>query len=355
MTSSPSASQWEMLLTQWNDWLGTRTDAMLSLEDRVRSAGTAEDRSDLAAAFVARKSVADRLQEVDDLAKHDREQAVALANQPLVDSLGGTVGKNLNDAADLVDAIVQRVEQHVSSVEQRAANDVATAAAADRDLVVAERLAATLGSHMQRAAQLRGALSAGNKLGDVAAQAAALRHELENADGDRQQLFERWAGLSGRVRSLGETEKSVRELAQRCRDKIVDAPNLAVPSVAAVGDLVGVDSLTAMAWAAARATMVPVLTKVDRIDAALTEARRRFQRPLDERDGLRGLLQSFRDKAATHGFGEDADVEPKYRHAQAVLWAAPCDLDEARRLVDSYVAAVNGRDRSTTSPREDAR
>ncbi len=355
MTSSPSGAQWETLLTQWNDWLGTRTDMMLSLEDRVRSAGTAADRADLAAAFVARKAIADRLQEIDDLAEHDREQAVALANQPLVDSLGGPVGKSLTGAADLVDAIVQRVEQHVVSVEWRAVNDVATAANAERDLAVAERLAMTLGSHVHSAAQLRAALSAGNKLSDVASQAAALRHELETADADRQQLFERWAGLSGRVRILGETEKSVRQLAQRCRDKIVDAPNLAVPSVAAVGDLVAVDSLTAMPWAAARATMLPVLTKVDHLDAALTEARRRFQQPLDERDGLRGLLQSFRDKAATHGFGEDADVEPKYRQAQAVLWAAPCDLGEARRLVDSYVAAVNVRDRSTTSPRGGAR
>ena len=96
-----------------------------------------------------------------------------------------------------------------------------------------------------------------------------------------------------------------------------------------------------MPWAAARGVMVPVLDKIERLDAALAEARHRYQQPLDDRDDLRGLLQSFRDKAAAHGLGENSDLEPLYRRAESYLWAAPCDLAAARPLVDRYVAVVN--------------
>ena len=51
MSSTPTADQMTALLVQWNDWLAGRTDAMLSLEDRVRTAGSKKDQDDLAAAF----------------------------------------------------------------------------------------------------------------------------------------------------------------------------------------------------------------------------------------------------------------------------------------------------------------
>ena len=38
MATTPTAEQMAALLAQWTDWLGGRTDAMLSLEDRVRTA-----------------------------------------------------------------------------------------------------------------------------------------------------------------------------------------------------------------------------------------------------------------------------------------------------------------------------
>jgi hypothetical protein len=335
--------QMDVLLAQWNDWLSQRTDAMLSLEDRVRTAGSAADEADLAAAFVARKAVADRLQQIDALAEHHRDQASALANEPLTDNLGGPVGANLADAAVLIDAIVQRVEQRVGQVEHQAASDVAVATAADGDLQVAERLAVELGDHVNRAAQLRGALSARRDLAAVARDSKALRLELEEADGERRQLFERWRGLTDRLRSLAESERTVRQTAERCRVKIAHPPVLAVPSVAAIGELETADELTAKPWSAARAVMAPVVSKVDRLEAALTEAQRRFQRPLEERDELRGLLQAFRDKAASHGLGEDAALEPLYRQAESVLWAAPCDLGAARDLVTAFVSAVNAR------------
>jgi len=350
VAAAPTAAQMAALLAQWNDWLSARTDAMLSLEDRVRTAGSDQDRADLAAAFVARKVVGERLEQISDLVHDDRARASALANEPLLDALGASVGANLADAAALIDAIVNRVESNVSTVEQRSANEVELSTRADADLTVAERLAQQLGSDVRRAAQLRADLSARRDLSGLVTRAAALRGELETLDAERLQLFTTWATLHDRLQALGQTEASVRQLAERCRDKIAHPPTLAIPSVAAMGEPPGAVDLHVMPWPAARAVMSPVITKLQRLDAALAEARRRFQQPLDDRDDLRGLLQAFRDKADAHGFGEDAELEPMYRRAQSVLWAAPCDLAAARPLVDGYVAAVNAKISSRVSP-----
>ncbi|MEY2522787.1 MAG: hypothetical protein QOJ66_1352 [Ilumatobacteraceae bacterium] len=351
MAAAPTEREMAALLAQWNDWLAARTDAMLSLEDRVRGSGSDADRADLAAAFVARKVVGDRLQEISGLAEHDRVKAAALANQPLADSLGSPVGENLEDAAALVDAIVRRVESNVSGVETRSAAEVAMATRADADLRVAERLARDLGSDVNRAAQLRSDLLARRDLAGVATRAEGLRRELEHIDAERRQLFDMWATLDDRVASLGSAEAAVHQLAERCRSKVVQAPPLAIPSAAAVGPFVSVDELKAMPWAAARAVMTPLVAKVERLDAALTECRRRFQQPLDDRDDLRGLLQSFRDKAGAHGFAESSDLEPVYRQAESLLWSAPCDVAAARPLVERYVAAVNAKVAAGVSPR----
>ena len=350
MAATPSAQQMAALLAQWSDWLAARTDAMLSLEDRVRGSGSDADRADLAAAFVARKVVGDRLQEISDLAEHDRAKAAELASQPLVDNLGSPVGQNLEDAATLVDAIVRRVESNVSGVETRSATEVVMATRADADLTIAERLAHDLGSNVNRAAELRSDLVARRDLAGVAARAEALRGELEQIDAERRKLFDNWTTLRDRLAGLGTAEAAVHQLADRCRSKVVQAPTLAIPSVAAVGNFASVDELKAMPWAAARAVIAPVVAKVQRLEAALTECRHRFQQPLDERDDLRGLLQSFRDKAGAHGLAESADLEPLYRQAESLLWTAPCDISAARPLVDRYVAAVNTKIASAVSP-----
>ena len=68
----PTATEITQLLAEWNEWLAARTDSLLSLEERVRSAGTAADQADLAAAFVCRKAITDRLDDVEGLARRDR-------------------------------------------------------------------------------------------------------------------------------------------------------------------------------------------------------------------------------------------------------------------------------------------
>jgi hypothetical protein len=337
----PSATEIGQLITEWNEWLSARTDALLSLEDRVRSAGTSADQADVAAAFVCRKAITDRLAQVATLAANDRGAASALAGQPLVDDLGGPVGSNLTDAATLLDAVLQRVERSVAGREQQQAGEARSRAQADADLAAAERLAAELGMQANQVAQLREALAAGTDREHVAAEAATVRASLEAAAKERAVLLQRWAAVGGRLETLSATETRVRELAARCREKVVQAPPLAVPSVAAI-DLDRSD-VSALTWVAARNRITPGLARVDRLEAALAEAERRFRAALDRRDDLRGLLQSFADKASAGGVMELPELDGLYQEAKAVLWAAPCDLVRGGELVDRYVATVNAK------------
>lgn len=344
MAAVPTAAELERLLSDWNGWLSTRTDALLSLEERVRSAGSDADVADVAAAFVARKAISDRLAEVATAAARDRAAAVALTMRPLIDDLGGPVGRDLTDAATLLDAIVHRVETKVAGAELQQVASARTSQQADADLAVARRLADELGMQVNHVAELTQRLQRRGDLAEVAAEAATVRASLEAAGRERAGLLQRWTEAPTKVAALRAVEARVTELAARCREKIAQAPRLAVPSVATVESelqeaaVVGAPSL---AWAAARARLTPVLGKLDRLAVALAEAERRFQQPLQQRDDLRGLLQAFADKANAGGVMETAELDTLYQQAKAVLWAAPTDLATAEALVQRYVASVN--------------
>mgnify|MGYP000983886356 CR=1 FL=1 len=337
----PSATEINQLIAEWNDWLSARTDSLLSLEERVRTAGNDSDVADVAAAFVARKAITDRLAEVAATAARDRAAATVLTTKALVDDMGGPVGNNLTDAARLLDAIVQRVEQHVNQREGQQVAEAATFAQAEGDLATAAKLSVELGMQMNHVAHLREQLAARTSLDATAVEAAAVRASLEAAAKERAALLQQWGGVESRLETLATAETRVREVAARCREKVVQAPPLAVPSVAAfeadLGDVSG------LPWAAARARMTPVLSKLDRLSAALAEAERRFQAPLDRRDDLRGLLQAFADKASVSGVMESPQLDTLFREAKALLWAAPADIVAAASLVDQYVAAVNAK------------
>ncbi len=107
----------------------------------------------------------------------------------------------------------------------------------------------------------------------------------------------------------------------------------------------------AVPWTAQRAGVSAYLERVERLERALAEAERRFQAPLTRRDEMRGLVQSFRDKAASTGGAEDEAIAPLYRAAADLLWSAPCDLDAAGATVQRYIDAVNAR--TTAASRTD--
>jgi hypothetical protein len=150
------------------------------------------------------------------------------------------------------------------------------------------------------------------------------------------------AELAARLSALTELEVQVRELAGRCRDKIGDPPRLAVPDPTVLGCVPPMPDGPAEpgAWTKSRAELDTYRRRVDQVEAALTEAQRRFAAPLTERAELRGLADAYRTKAGAQGLAEDSALGASYERLRAVLWHAPGDLSVAGPLVRSYVALV---------------
>ncbi len=334
------------VLGQWDEWLSTATDRLMSLDERVTAVGDdlpdhAQAALDVAAAFLCRKAIGARV----DAIRADPDQAVALSARPVTDDHGASVAADLSTSAALLGGILDRVEAAVAVAESTHVTLATDRTAATADLAVAERLAAELGHYVQRCAAARTrADAAGRAPGEwraLAVEAAALRVELERIDGVRRTSFERWRALSSTLESLRAREAEVRDTVENVRSKVEPVPVLAVPSVDALGAVRPIEELEAMPWPAARVAMEPFLLRVDRLGAAFDEVASRFGAVLERRNELRGLLHAFRDKAGGSGLAEDASLEPLLRAAEQQLWSAPCDVDVAADLVQSYTDAVN--------------
>jgi hypothetical protein len=63
--------------------------------------------------------------------------------------------------------------------------------------------------------------------------------------------------------------------------------------------------------------------------------------PVEQRDQLRGLFDAYRAKAAATGRAEDRTLTDAAQAARAALYTAPCDLEEAERLVHDYARLVS--------------
>jgi hypothetical protein len=73
-----------------------------------------------------------------------------------------------------------------------------------------------------------------------------------------------------------------------------------------------------------------------RVTSLLDETKRIMaenRTPIGERNQLRGLLNAYRAKALKHDLAEDPELSSTFGRAQALLYTAPTDLEEAGKLV----------------------
>lgn len=346
MTDRGAQAAASAVLSQWDDWLAAATDRLMQLDERV-TAITGDPTSlaalDVAAAFVCRKAIAARVDEL----RADPGRGSELSARPVVDDRGDAVGANLADAAALLQAVLDKVERELTATETAHRTLAEHRISAHDDLAVARRLADDLGHHVQRCAAAERQAEAAGASADawraVAAEARAIRTELERLATLRTSSFERWRTLPEHLEGLAAREVEVRAIVDRSRAKVRPLPTLAIPSVAALGAPRPLAELESMTWPSARAVMEPYLTRIDRLGAAFDQVAQRFGGVLARRDELRGLLHAYRDKAAAVGLGEDAALEPLLRTAEGELWSAPCDVERAEELVRRYTEAVNAR------------
>jgi hypothetical protein len=173
-------------------------------------------------------------------------------------------------------------------------------------------------------------------LARIEATAATLERDLIIAAATRSAIGRDAVRLRTRLDAASARAKDVGELAQRCREKIASAPNLAVPDPAAIGPVPATDG----DWRTVRASLDAYEERLSLVERALQEAEQRYHGPLARRDELRGLIGAYRAMAARHGHAEDAKLHDEYERARAVLWSAPLDLDRAAGAVAAYEHAV---------------
>ncbi|MET0327037.1 MAG: hypothetical protein ABW219_17610 [Ilumatobacteraceae bacterium] len=330
------------LATEIDDWVSDVGSQLVDLDAEVQS-GTDAQRADLAEAFILWRAVSERTDRWEGVADADgRAAAVASSWTPVTTSTGETVGRDLPDAIGFLDALVTRLAADLAADAAAAADAARAWVALDADLDAARRAAARLGQEVRHVAELAAAAATHPRAivppGDLVTRAAETRAGLEAAERERQDVVAALAAAPAVVAELEQREATVRELAERCRAKILHAPNLAVPSVAAIGPA---PAVAERPWASVQGPAQAWLRQVERVGAALDEASRRFRESLDRRDELRGLLQAFRDKADSAGLAEHDSLDERYSRARGTLWSAPCDLDAAEVEVDDYLRTVN--------------
>ena len=344
-------------LRRWRDDLKT----VLGSLDRRAQVSSAPDTftGDLTLAMSLSESIDRRTDELikvwDSGRIGDKElaQIAQLMWGRLPDPLGNPSAFSLSEATTLAAALEARLAARLD------ADTIAGSGAADRIGPLRETLARcrdlsdTLGRHGGEAEalteQLEAALSGdagpaalGKEVSRIADAAELLERDLIKETSLRTSVARDAAALAARIAELTATEASVRETAERCRDKIAAPPRLAVPDVAALGrvPLVPDGPDAPGTWTAARAALDAYRARLDQAAAALDEAGRRYAAPLAERAELRGLAEADRAKAGAAGLAEEPALDARFEALRALLWQAPCDLDAARPLVRDYGQAV---------------
>ena len=327
-------------------WVAAVASELLDLEQDVQASGTDAQRTDVAAAFTLWRAVSERTEQWDRVAgagAGERAAALASAWSPITSDAGEVLAPDLADAMTFLAALVERLRTQLEADRQQAASTAEAWLSLDDDLRHAAEAASRLGQEVRHVAELEAEAGRHSRSSrppaDLASRASATRVRLDEAEAERERLLGKLDAAASLLADLDAKEATVRTLAETCRAKIASAPPLAVPSVATIAP--PPDGARDRPWPAVEAPVRTWLQQTERADAALDEAARRFQAPLTRRDELRGLLQAFRDKAASAGLAEHEALDPLYTTARDTLWSAPCDLAAAESQVDDYVRTVN--------------
>jgi hypothetical protein len=344
-------------------WRSAVSTVLLELDEQVKIAALPDAATDVGLAFALWRAASTRLDEVvaargtGGMTGDERATVQRLVWSPIGDDRGAPLATNLPEARTLVDALVARLrgsvashDQHIAAVTALLAPLVERTQQAAADAIAVgelERQVAVLSERLAR-------LGPGTAEATVRSEVAAIEQALTPIERDLRELARAKAtlasdveGLPERLRSAEQREADTRTLVARCAQKVLGAPNLAVPDVSALGPPPAAAEVLAMEWRAGRAAVDAYADRLARVERALDVAHAAYAAPLQRRDDLRGLLDGYRAMAAGRGLGERPDASAAYDAARAALYTAPCDLDAAAALVEAYQRIVRT---GTTAP-----
>jgi hypothetical protein len=354
LTKPPAAREVLLYLDAFGKWVVALRGALDNLDARAQ---VAQDpgayTQDIVLAMSLWNSIDARRQEIERVwdsgrvLENELAQIATLIWGRLTDPLGAPSAFTLPEACTLVAALNDRLTAVL------AADAVAGSGAAARieplraALKRCHQQATLLGRPVTRIEELSAELEAAVKgsnptlIGDavtrIDAEVAILERDLIKEAATRAGIAFQQTELRKRYDDLVAKIVETNELAARCREKIVNPPNLAVPSVAALGEPPAADTTNANAT---RAALEKYAEQFGRIAAAVSVAHDRYQAPLQEREDLRGLLGAYHHRMREKGLSEDAALDDRYKAAHAVLYSAPCDLAAARDLVREYQEGI---------------
>jgi hypothetical protein len=329
----------KQVAADWRAWHGELSDVLLALDERSRQLGLLL--TEVAEVFVSWTALGDRISELEDLAGGGRTRdLVARAWQSVTRSDGSELGADLSTAGHRVLDTCVGLQRQLADAHADQAGRAAARAQGDDDVAISTRLAAELGEEAANVARLaeRWSTVTDDERVTIASQLAAVRRRLEQSNAERISAEDRLEDAAAELDELRASQQRAADALTSCRDKIVQAPRMAVPSVDALGPA---PTIGGRPWSAVRGDVMAWLGRVDRLPLAFAEIERRCRDAIGERDELRGRLQAFRDKAAASGTAEHPEIDGRYLNARTTLWSAPCDLDAARTQVADYVATVN--------------
>ena len=360
LTVAPSAPATLEFLEALDRWITTLRTSLDQLDAGAQLAGDPNHyTSDITLAMSLFQSITARRDELVaawDSGRVGPEELARLAVLMwgrLPDPLGAPSAFTLTEAGTLAAALTDRLAAALSA-DAVAGSGVAgriitVRAAIDRCRAQAKVLGMAASHLDELAARLDAALESKDReritttVNALDTEVTGLERDLIKETALRTSTAHLLAKLQLRYAELEARAATVNALAERCRSRITDPPRLAVPDVTALGEppesLTG-DASTAAEWAAARGELDEYARRIERCAAALDEAEARYGAPLAVREDLRGLLGAYRTRVGRSGLAEDVPLTDAYRAARDVLWTAPCDLREARELVERYQRMV---------------
>jgi hypothetical protein len=357
LTVAPSATATRLFLADLDRWI---VALRASLDELDAGAQLATDpdayTSEITLAMSLCQSIASRRDELVTVWDSGRVSPDELARIAVLmwgrlpDPLGAASAFTLTEAATLVVALTERLAAALAT-DAVAGSGVAGRIAAVRAALgrcrsQAEVLGTALALLGELDARLDAALASKDRkritatVEAVGAEVTGLEIDLIRETSLRTSTAQLFAQVRDRYAELEARAGPIAVLADRCRSRIAGAPTLAVPSVEVLGPPPSLPIDGSSDWAAARAALDDYEHRLDRVAAAFDEAEARYGAPLHTRDDLRGLLGAYRTRASRSGLAEDAVLTESFRVAHDVLWSAPCDLDEATKLVERYQRAV---------------
>jgi hypothetical protein len=184
---------------------------------------------------------------------------------------------------------------------------------------------------------LRPALA--RELGNLSADIATASARVADQARLRDSYPDRVAALTRSIDTLGAAEDTVGVAFARATEKIVEpalppAPHTRSVLLARLSELDARHA--AKQWRRLANDVATMEETIAHARAHATELIEAADGLVARRDELRGRLDAYRAKAASHGLDEHDALGPLHARARALLYTAPCDLHAATRAVHAY-------------------